>query len=291
MYKLKKFFSFCLLICFLFSNYISVQALNRINYDNTIKEVGNLYEETYVDAEGNIIKIEMQNTVDKVIANTYVNQNLISSSSREKLTNGKLSEKIINTRYSEGLNGDAIYIYSTNDLIDKNAKDSINTSESFSATSLPSYNYLEKQYIPAYLSYAVLYGDQTKYQREKSVYFQAWTPLDVVASTFAGWLIGSGWGTISIITAFGATILGGFIIDVLDGTLTQDIDRWDYELFIRDADPHIPQMLAAKGYISDITTKVWAKNGDITTYYDIEKSGPYNNRQDFIGYGIYIYFL
>jgi len=58
-----------------------------------------------------------------------------------------------------------------------------------------------------------------------------------------------------------------------------------------DEDFHTPDEVSAIGYISNISTRVYDKNGNYKTKYSTEKSGPYDTRDEFISYGIYIFYL
>ena len=159
------------------------------------------------------------------------------------------------------------------------------------ASNAINYSYLLTQYKPAYLSYAVLYGYHSSYSRQTSFFLRANTALSVLIAAIVGFTIGTEFTMVALLKGIGATVVGNLIIGAVNGSLTQLIDTWNYQLKIRDVDIHVPVAVASVGYITSVTTKVSNPNSSVNTYIDYISSGSYKWRQAFIDSGVYYYYL
>lgn len=279
----KRTLSLVLVLC------LSILNLNMVNATESdtkveVSDRNKHYIESFTDENGDKIRVEAFEDNDEYIARTYVNDKLLSQSVRVINKNGEYSNKITNTRYNDRGITKSDQVYYVDDLV------TVNTKLTQPQSLRSSYSYLETKYIPDHYAYAYLYGYEENYSREALIYVPAWSPLELFVSALPGWVFGTGWGTVAILTALGTAVIGGFLVDLVDGTITQNVEKWNYKLMI-DEDFHTPDELAQIGYISNVSTRVYDTNGDYETKYSIEKSGPYDTRDEFISYGIYIFYL
>lgn len=245
-----------------------------------------IYTEEFTDDSGEKTNIEIYDNNKEVIVKTYVNENLVNSATIQKLMDGELSNKIVSNKYDKaGKKIVETQEYMTDDIVKEQQTEYVNN------LTRASYSYLEQQYLSRYMSYATLYGYNDNYTRDKLIYVNAWSPISVVIGVLYGFFTGGSFTVYSLINTLGGTVVSGLITDTLDGSITQNVSRWNYQCYIRDASPNAPNELAGQGFISNITTKVYNTNGSYKTYYDVESSGSYKTRQEFIDMSAYIFYL